>query len=181
MKTSFRIARIFGIDVYVHASWFIILLVVVVSLAVQLFPALYPDWGRATTYTVSALAALLLFASVLAHELAHSIVAQSQGIRVKSITLFLLGGVSSLQEEPRSAGGEAFMAAEIAMAESGGNQYALSPTNDYGYWQINGSHGPALATFNPIGNANAAIIISNDGSNWDPWTTYVTGAYQGRC
>ncbi len=111
MKTGFRIARIFGIDVYVHVSWFVILLVVVISLAMQLFPALYPDWSRATTYTVSALAALLLFASVLAHELAHSIVAQSQGIRVKSITLFLLGGVSSLQEEPRSAGGEAWMAA----------------------------------------------------------------------
>ena len=73
------------------------------------------------------------------------------------------------------------MAAEIAMAESGGNQYALSPTNDYGYWQINGSHGPAQATFNPIGNAKAAIAISSDGTNWDPWTTYVSGAYQGRC
>ena len=73
------------------------------------------------------------------------------------------------------------MAAEIAMAESSGEQYALSPTNDYGYWQINGSHGPALATYNPIGNAKAAIIISNDGTDWDPWTTYVTGAYEGRC
>jgi LysM repeat protein len=92
-------------------------------------------------------------------------------------------GCSGLEALWEAAGGshaEAFMAAEIAMAESGGQQYAVSPTNDYGYWQINGSHG-ALATFNPIGNANAAIIISNDGSNWDPWTTYVTGAYQGRC
>ena len=73
------------------------------------------------------------------------------------------------------------MAAEIAMAESGGQQYALSPTNDYGYWQINGSHGPAEATFNPIGNAKAAIAISSDGTDWGAWTTYVTGAYQGRC
>ena len=92
-------------------------------------------------------------------------------------------GCSGLEALWEAAGGshaEAFMAAEIAMAESGGQQYAVSPTNDYGYWQINGSHG-SLATFNPIGNANAAIIISNDGSNWDPWTTYVTGAYQGRC
>ena len=93
-------------------------------------------------------------------------------------------GCSGLEALWEAAGGshaEAFMAAEIAMAESGGQQYAVSPTNDYGYWQINGSHGPALATFNPIGNANAAIAISNDGSNWGPWTTYVTGAYQGRC
>ena len=73
------------------------------------------------------------------------------------------------------------MAAEIAMAESGGQQDALSPTNDYGYWQINGSHGPAEATFNPIGNAKAAIAISSNGTDWDAWTTYVTGAYEGRC
>jgi LysM repeat protein len=92
-------------------------------------------------------------------------------------------GCSGLEALWEAAGGshaEAFMAAEIAMAESGGLQYALSPTNDYGYWQINGSHG-ALATFNPIGNAKAAIIISNDGTDWNPWTTYVTGAYEGRC
>jgi len=74
-----------------------------------------------------------------------------------------------------------FTAAEIAMAESGGSQFALSPTNDYGYWQINGGHGPALATYNPIGNAKAAIAISSNGTNWSPWTTYVTGAYRGRC
>ena len=97
-----------------------------------------------------------------------------------------LGGTlscSGLEELWESAGGssaKAFMAAEIAMAESGGNQYALSPTDDYGYWQINASHG-ALATFNALGNAKAAITISDDGTDWAPWTTYTTGAYEGRC
>jgi LysM repeat protein len=90
-------------------------------------------------------------------------------------------GLEALWEAAGGSHGEAFIAAEIAMAESGGRQYALSPTNDYGYWQINGSHGPAEATFNPIGNAKAAIAISSNGTNWGPWTTYVTGAYQGRC
>jgi LysM repeat protein len=93
-------------------------------------------------------------------------------------------GCSGLEALWEAAGGshaEAFMAAEIAMAESGGNQYALSPTDDYGYWQINASHGPAMATFNAVGNAKAAIAISDDGTDWDPWTTYVTGAYEGRC
>jgi LysM repeat protein len=93
-------------------------------------------------------------------------------------------GCSGLETLWEAAGGshaEAFMAAEIAMAESGGNQYALSPTDDYGYWQINASHGPAMATFNALGNAKAAIAISDDGTDWYPWTTYVTGAYAGRC
>ena len=91
---------------------------------------------------------------------------------------------SGLEALWKAAGGShaaAFTAAEIAMAESGGSQYALSPTDDYGYWQINASHGPAEATFNPMGNARAAIAISSDGTNWDAWTTYVDGAYAGRC
>ncbi len=90
---------------------------------------------------------------------------------------------SGLQRLWDSAGGNpahAFMAAEIAMAESGGDQYAHSPTNDFGYWQINGVHG-ALATYDAYGNARAAIAISSDGTNWFPWTTYTSGAYAGRC
>ena len=90
-------------------------------------------------------------------------------------------GLETLWEQAGGSHAEAFTAAEIAMAESGGRQYALSPTNDYGYWQINGVHGPAEATFNPLGNAKAAIAISDDGRDWDPWTTYTSGAYAGRC
>ena len=92
-------------------------------------------------------------------------------------------GCSGLEQLWDDAGGnpsDAFMAAEIAMAESGGNQYALSPTEDYGYWQINISNG-SLATFNAYGNARSAIIISDDGTNWGPWTTYREGLYAGKC
>jgi LysM repeat protein len=90
-------------------------------------------------------------------------------------------GLEELWEDAGGSAGEATMAASIAMAESGGNQYALSPTNDYGYWQINGSWGPALATYNALGNAKAAVHISSDGDDWSPWTTYTSGAYYGRC
>lgn len=92
-------------------------------------------------------------------------------------------GCSGLEALWVAAGGRqsaAFIAAEIAMAESGGRQYAHSPTNDFGYWQINGVHG-SLATYNPLGNAKAAVIISSNGSNWSPWTTYTSGAYHGEC
>jgi Tfp pilus assembly protein FimV len=91
-------------------------------------------------------------------------------------------GLEALWDAAGGSSSNAFMAAEIAMAESGGNQYAVSPTADYGYWQINlPSWGPTLATFNPLGNAKAAIQISDDGTNWEPWTTYQSGAYAGRC
>lgn len=100
-----------------------------------------------------------------------------------STTLSGTLGCTGLEQLWKQAGGnpaDAFMAAEIAMAESGGNQYALSPTNDYGYWQINASNG-ALATYNAYGNARAAITLSGNGTNWSPWTTYTSGAYAGRC
>jgi LysM repeat protein len=90
-------------------------------------------------------------------------------------------GLEELWEQAGGSDAEAVMAASIAMAESSGEQYALSPTDDYGYWQINASHGPAMATFDPLGNAKAAVAISNDGTDWTPWTTYQTGAYEGRC
>jgi LysM repeat protein len=83
----------------------------------------------------------------------------------------------------KAAGGnpaDAVMAAEIAMAESGGNPNAISPTSDYGLWQINSSNG-ALATLNPAANAHSAVVLSRNGTNWSPWTTYTSGAYRGKC
>lgn len=82
-----------------------------------------------------------------------------------------------------AAGGStavAFLAAEIAMAESGGYQYATGPVGERGFWQINPDHG-SLSTYDRMGNARAAIIISDDGRDWSPWTTYTSGAYAGRC
>jgi hypothetical protein len=94
---------------------------------------------------------------------------------------------SQLEALWKSAGGSAgaaFTAAEIAEAESGGQQYAeggnSNGTVDRGYWQINSSHGP-LSTFGAYGNARAAVLISGDGTDWAPWTTYQTGAYAGKC
>jgi len=89
-------------------------------------------------------------------------------------------GLEALWEDAGGSHAEAYLAAEIAMAESGGSQYATGPYGEEGYWQIN-PHAWADATYDPVGNARDAIQISGDGTNWSPWTTYVTGAYQGRC
>jgi len=107
---SFRIARFFGIDVRVHLSWLLIFFYFSYNLAEQEFRVLFPDsQGRALL--AGAIAALLFFASVVAHEFAHAIVARRYRLPVSSITLFLLGGVASLTKEPTSAKGEFFMAA----------------------------------------------------------------------
>ncbi len=107
---SFRIARILGIDLRVHISWVLIFLLVTFSLADQVFPFSYPTWSQQKTVIVAAVTALLFFASVVLHELAHALVARRFRMSVSSITLFLLGGVASLTKEPPSAKAEFFMA-----------------------------------------------------------------------
>jgi LysM repeat protein len=89
-------------------------------------------------------------------------------------------GLESLWDSAGGNPGAAFIAAEIAMAESGGQQFATGPNGEEGYWQINPVNG-SLATYNAYGNARAAIILSGNGANWSPWTTYTSGAYIGRC
>jgi LysM repeat protein len=89
-------------------------------------------------------------------------------------------GLEDLWEQEGGSPAAAFMAAEIAMAESGGDPNAISPTDDFGLWQINGSNG-SLATLNPFQNAKSAITLSDNGADWNPWTTYHSGAYYGRC
>lgn len=91
-------------------------------------------------------------------------------------------GLEMLWDDAGGSQGEAVTAASIAMAESGGNQYATGPVGERGYWQINpASWPPDMATYNPLGNADAAVKISRDGTDWSAWTTYTSGAYAGRC
>lgn len=93
-------------------------------------------------------------------------------------------GLEALWESAGGSPGAAFMAAEIATAESGGRQsatdYDSNGSVDRGYWQVNSING-ALSTFDPAGNARAAVQISGDGTNWSPWVTFQTGAYEGQC
>jgi LysM repeat protein len=89
-------------------------------------------------------------------------------------------GLEELWEQGGGSSGEAFMAASIAMAESGGQEFATGSVGERGYWQINPDHG-SLSTYDPLGNAQAAVTISGDGANWTPWTTFTSGAYRGRC
>ncbi len=110
MTGGIRIGRLFGIEIAIHPSWFIILALFAFTLANGFFPQTYGDWSRLTSWVVAIVATVLLFVTVLAHELGHSLVARSQGIGVTSITLFLLGGVASIEREASTPGREALMA-----------------------------------------------------------------------
>ncbi len=116
-----RVARIFGIDIYIDLSWFLIFVLVAWMLSSDVGPlrsAALPVGARATLGIITA---LLFFASVLAHELAHSVAARLRGLPVPRITLFIFGGVSQIGGDFESATGEGWIAfvgplASIAIA-----------------------------------------------------------------
>src|SRR5258705_10583488 len=102
ISPGLRIGRILGIPIYVHASWMIIFVLITMSLAMQ-FTQEHPQWTSTQHWTVGVATSLLFFASVLFHELAHSMVARIYKIRVVSITLFVFGGVARIGREPANA------------------------------------------------------------------------------
>ena len=107
---GFRLGKVLGFDIDVDWSWLLVFVLVVFSLAQGYFPYFYPQFGAAMDWVLGAVAAVLLFASVLAHELTHSVVARRNGIEIKGITLFIFGGVSQTRTEPATAAVEFKMA-----------------------------------------------------------------------
>ena len=103
MKASWNLGSIAGIQVGVHYTWLFAFGLITWSLAQGFFPQIYPGWAAATYWTVAILSALLLFVSVLVHELSHSFVARMRGLPVEGITLFIFGGVSTLRGEAEKA------------------------------------------------------------------------------
>jgi Zn-dependent protease/CBS domain-containing protein len=98
--------RISGIRIRLDRSWYVIGGLVFLSLSLGYFPGIAPEESALSHWIAGLLATLLLFASILAHELAHSWAALRAGIPVPDITLFLFGGVSRMAHEPRSPGVE---------------------------------------------------------------------------
>lgn len=99
---TFSLGKWFGVAINIDLSWFIIFLLVTWSLAIGFFPDTYPELGLKVNLILGLITSCLFFLSVLIHELSHSLVARSQGLPVKKITLFLFGGAAQLEEEPQN-------------------------------------------------------------------------------
>lgn len=108
---GFRLGRLAGIEIRVDWSLLIVFWLIVASLAMGRFPLLHPDWSVGMIWSVALIAAVLFFASILAHEMAHALVGRARGIAIDGITLFLFGGVARIAGEPKSPGSELLMAA----------------------------------------------------------------------
>ncbi len=110
MESSFTLGRVRGIKIGVHYTWLLAFVLISWSLASGYFPRQYPGWGGGLYWTVGVAAALMLFASVLAHELCHAFVALSRGLQVRDITLFIFGGVTNITSESENARDEFLIA-----------------------------------------------------------------------
>jgi Zn-dependent protease/CBS domain-containing protein len=106
---AFHLGKLFGIDIRIDASWLVIFVLLTWNLS-AMFPGLHPDWPPVESIAVALAASLVFFGCILFHELAHSLVARRYNLRVRSITLFLFGGVSNIEQEPASPRAEFWMA-----------------------------------------------------------------------
>ncbi|MEE2656157.1 MAG: site-2 protease family protein [Chloroflexota bacterium] len=100
MRSTIHLCKLFGIPVGINASWFLVIFLITFLLQSQ-FHMEFPRWSTGQTWTLAGITGLLFFGSVLAHELAHSLVATIRGIPVHGITLFVFGGISNMAQEAR--------------------------------------------------------------------------------
>ncbi len=106
MRSSFRLARIAGVDIGVNWSWLVVLVLLAFSLATVVFPQRTPDLEQGSYLTMALVAAILFFVCLVAHELGHALQAQREGMEIEGITLWLFGGVASFKGQFPSAGAE---------------------------------------------------------------------------
>ncbi len=109
-RHNIPLGRILGIPIGLDYSWFVILALLTWMLAGSYYPGEFKDWPPLLYWFMGAVTAIMLFVSVLLHELGHSAVALRYGIPVRSITLFLFGGVAQMGAEPPSANAEFLIA-----------------------------------------------------------------------
>lgn len=107
---SIKLFKIFDIQIEVHPSWFIIFLLIAWTLATAYFPYAYKGLNTSTYWIMGIISAIFIFASVVLHELSHSLVAKKNGLPIRKITLFIFGGVAHMSRDAPDANTEFKMA-----------------------------------------------------------------------
>src|SRR5579863_819449 len=160
MKQSVRIGRVGGVPVGMNWSVFVIFGLVTWELATSVFPAAYGPGPHPSYWVAAVVAAALFFVSLLAHEGSHAVVARHHGVGVRSVTLWLFGGVAQLEGEAHTPGADftiaavgpatsiglagVFAAAQLFLEKAGGSGLAVSVVS--WLWQVN----LLLAAFNLV-------------------------------
>lgn len=156
MHTARRLGTIAGIDVRVHWSLLIVAALLTYTLSADLLPAAVPGIAGPSALVLGVTGAALFLGSILAHELAHSLVAQRNDIGVRRITLWLLGGLAELEEEPRSAGAE-FRIAAAGPAMS----FALAVAMGGAAWLVDLATTPLAVVLGWLAFVNVILAVFN--------------------
>ena len=114
-RYNIPLGRILGIQIGLDYSWFVIFALLTWMLADSYFPAEFKNWPPLLYWFMGAVTAVMLFVSVLLHELGHSVVALRYKIPVRSITLFLFGGVAQIGAEPPAPGPNFLLRARVRL------------------------------------------------------------------
>jgi Zn-dependent protease/predicted transcriptional regulator len=192
VRAQIRLGRIAGIEIGLHYSWFLIAVLIAFTLKKQ-FGTANPDWSPGLMWAIALVTAVLFFVALLLHELAHSLVARSRGLKVRTITLFALGGVSQIESEASDAKSEFWIAIVGPLTSLAigaiclgverlvyGQRQPATPVAELLFWlgQIN----VVLAVFNMIpgypldgGRVLRSIIwwISHSQERATKWASYV--------
>ncbi len=150
---------VLGVPIHVHSSWFFIVALVAWTLATRYFPALSPGLSRTGYGLLGGLAALLLFACVLVHELGHALVARRFGLRVARVTLFVFGGVAELTDSPRRPRVECLVAVAGPLISLGiaGACFALLPV----LARRTSAELATAAVVHYLGTINVVLVVFN--------------------
>lgn len=155
IKQSISLGRIFNIPIGLDYSWFLVFALITWSLATSYFPLEFTHWPTAEYWTVGAVTAVLFFVCVLLHELGHSVVALRYKIQVRSITMFIFGGVAQIASEPPSATAEFWIALAGPMVS-----FALAILFTLLQWVTTGFE-PLLALAKYLAYINGSLALFN--------------------
>lgn len=160
MQAQIKLGRLFGIRIGLHYSWLIIAILIAFSLVEQ-FATVHRDWSRGMIWGTAILTAVLFFVSIVLHELGHSVVAQSRGIRVPSIVLFALGGISQMEKESPDAKTEFWMAFAGPLVSMAIGVSCLGLARTLGWGGMSSASNPVAAMLGWLGYINFMLAIFN--------------------
>jgi len=160
MRSHIKLGRVFGVEIGLHYSWLIIAVMIATSLS-GYFQATHPGWDTAVVWASAGLTALLFFMALVAHELAHALVAKAQGLPVRAITLFALGGVAQIEGEPANAKSEFRMAIVGPLASAVIGAGCLAAAWAAGWQPWTNPEDPFVAVLVWLGYINISLAVFN--------------------
>ena len=160
MKAQIKLGKVLGVELGLHYSWFVIAFLIMFSLVAQ-FHAVNRDWSEAVVWSSAILTSVLFFAALFAHELSHAMVARARGLPVHKITLFLLGGMAQLEQEPADAATEFWMALAGPLSSAAIGVVLLALARSLGWIAWTPARTPGIAILVWLGYINLALGAFN--------------------